>query len=517
MITDIRDLEEGAQLHAEVVVVGSGIAGSEVALHLSRQGIDVLMLESGREDFDPEIQALNDVTCTAKPHRALDPEAGYHVYLPPGLRGASRIRQFGGTSNVWTGKWKHLQRSDFKPRPWVPLSDWPIGFEDLLPHYRAAAAAYGFGDLEAEARRPEVRALGARVARAGLKLSSFWWEKTPTRTRLRFGDEMRASRSLRVVLGATVTELRTDANGSRVTSVLCRSLEGRSLQARGACVVLATGGLETPRLLLASDAAMRGGIGNAHDLVGRFYTDHPKHHSGTLRPGPLTRAFARELQYAPKPRFCVCFALDDATQCDRGLLEHVVYLKPIHAGRAAALRDWLRGAPACRDGNGRVAAYRVKLVSEQAPNPLSRVRLGAARDRLGMRRIELDWHFTEQDHRSLAEVVALCKTRFDEAGLGRFDFGEDPPTLDSMTDAAHQMGTTRMAARAQDGVVDTDARVFGTDNLYVAGSAVFPTGPSYSPTFTILALARRLADHLAARLQAHTKASVATASGRQSR
>lgn len=496
MITDIRDLEDCARLNADIVVLGSGIAGSEVALHLLRQGVDVLMLESGREDFDPEIQALNDVSFTAKRHRALDPDAGYHAYLPPEMRGASRIRQFGGTSNVWTGKWKHLQRSDFEPRPWVPLSDWPIGFDDLLPYYRAAAADYGFADLEAEAGRPEVRALADRIARAGLKLSNFWWEKTPTRTRFRFGDEMRASRSLRVVLGATATELMTDESGRRVTSVLCRSLDGRALHAMGKRFILATGGLETPRLLLASHSRNPGGIGNAHDLVGRFYTDHPKHHCGTLAPGPTTRAFSLELQYAPKPRFCVCFALDDATQQAHRLLEHVVYLKPIYASRLQALSDWPRGVPPCRDGLGRVLAYRVKFVSEQAPNPHSRVRLGAERDHLGMRRIELDWRFTGQDHRSISEVVRLCGARFQEAGLGTFDYGDAPPSLDTMTDAAHHMGTTRMATRPADGVVDIHCRVFGTENLYIAGSAVFPTGPSYSPTFTILALARRLAEQL---------------------
>jgi choline dehydrogenase-like flavoprotein len=68
--------------------------------------------------------------------------------------------------------------------------------------------------------------------------------------------------------------------------------------------------------------------------------------------------------------------------------------------------------------------------------------------------------------------------------------------FENMTDAVHQMGTTRMASRPEEGVVDTNCRVSGTENLYVASSAVFPTGPSYSPTFTILALARRLGQHL---------------------
>jgi choline dehydrogenase-like flavoprotein len=96
----------------------------------------------------------------------------------------------------------------------------------------------------------------------------------------------------------------------------------------------------------------------------------------------------------------------------------------------------------------------------------------------------------------MAKTLQLLTHRFSEVGLGTFYFEDDPPSLETMTDAAHQMGTTRMASQAEEGVVDTNCRVFGTDNLYVASSAVFPTGPSYSPTFTILALARRLGQHL---------------------
>ena len=147
----------------------------------------------------------------------------------------------------------------------------------------------------------------------------------------------------------------------------CRSLEGQRLTARATIVILATGALETARLLLASDRQVAGGIGNDHDLVGRFYTDHPKHHRGLLRPGPLARRFARELQYAPKPRFCICFALDDATQARHQLLEHVIYLKPIYEKRRQAVRRWLSHRPACRDGRGVVAAYRVKFVPSRLP------------------------------------------------------------------------------------------------------------------------------------------------------
>lgn len=506
MITDILALEEQTHLHGQIVVIGSGIAGAELATHLADHGRDVILVESGRKQFDPSIQALNDVTFLGKRHREMDPNAGYHQYLPPELRGVSRVRQFGGTSNVWTGKWKYLQPSDFVGRSWVPNSEWPIDFEDLLEHYRSAAKDYGFGDLEAEARRAEIVSLREKVAAGGLKMSSFYWEETPTRTAERFGDRMRRSEDLHVVLGATATELRLDDTHRRVTGVKCRSLEGRELIVEGDTVVLAMGAFETARILLASDRQMPGGIGNAHDLVGRFYTDHPKHHSGSLHPGPLVREYANELQYGPKPRFCVCFALDDETQEKHQLLEHVLYLKPMYEGIPDRFWRLLKGRRALRDENGPVDTYRVKFVTEQVPHEGSRVKLDSERDALGQRKLEVDWRFTDLDRRSMKKTVELLTDRVEQVGLGTIDFGDEPPRLENMTDAAHQMGTTRMASRPEEGVVDENCRVFGTDNLYVASSAVFPTGPSYSPTFTILALARRLGEHIIQTVPAETAA-----------
>lgn len=164
MITDILDMGEQTKLRGQIVVLGSGIAGAEVATHLARHGREVVLVESGRNQFDPSIQALNDVIFLGKRHRELDPDSYYHQYLPPELRGVSRVRQFGGTSNVWTGKWKYLQPLDFDGRPWVVNSGWPIRFADLLEYYRSAAKDYGFGDLEAEAIRPEIMALRAKLA-----------------------------------------------------------------------------------------------------------------------------------------------------------------------------------------------------------------------------------------------------------------------------------------------------------------------------------------------------------------
>jgi choline dehydrogenase-like flavoprotein len=158
--------------------------------------------------------------------------------------------------------------------------------------------------------------------------------------------------------------------------------------------------------------------------------------------------------------------------------------------------------------------------AEQELNPESRVRLGRETDPLGMPRVELDWQFTERDRSSILEGMALIGDELARTGVGRLQVTPGTIRFESTdglrpyvgglaidADAAdptgfelglgfHHMCTTRMAADPADGVVDADLRVHSVDNLYVAGSSSFGTAGASTPTYTLVALALRLADHL---------------------
>ena len=150
-----------------------------------------------------------------------------------------------------------------------------------------------------------------------------------------------------------------------------------------------------------------------------------------------------------------------------------------------------------------VTGISVSTRIESTPNPDSRVRLGTERDALGMRRVELDWQLTELDKHSVVRMMELLASEFGRTGLGRVrvdvEEGADSWPAD-LEGGWHHMGTTRMSDDPTRGVVDRDGRVHGVDNLYVAGSSVFATAGSGTPTMTIVALALRLADHLRDRL-----------------
>lgn len=527
MIRDIAELGDGAALHAEVGIVGAGFAGIDLARHLGRHGVRVVLLESGRVDFDPATQALARLDSVGKPLRTPDPHGGFTPYLDPVFRGESRIRQFGGTSTIWTGKWRALDALTFDRRPWIPHSGWPVGVDELRPFYVEVAREYGLGDADACARDATSRRLDEMCAAGGLTTSLLYWQ----RDALSFGSfltGLRRSPHVDVVLGATVTEILLADGRERVRSVDARSLDGRRLTLSADTFVLATGGLEAPRLLLASDRQLPAGIGNGRDLVGRFYMDHPKHKRLTLRPSRDLMALSSRTATHPRPRFQAAFALSPDVQRRESLLNHAISLSPVHrylvdypeqeaaalkaAARARNLHGVARSAGALatspgalskvvqrhvyRDRRGPVSHFKTTMYVEQAPNPDSRVYLGSERDVLGMRKLVVDWRFTQLDHDSFGALLHHLPDAFARAGLGRLESSPEPLTLDDTVDAAHHIGATRMGASPAEGVVDGNLKVFGTENLYIATSSVFPTGDSATPTFTVVALARRLGTHI---------------------
>jgi choline dehydrogenase-like flavoprotein len=136
---------------------------------------------------------------------------------------------------------------------------------------------------------------------------------------------------------------------------------------------------------------------------------------------------------------------------------------------------------------------------EQTPNPDSRVSLTDRRDALGMRQIQLDWRLTDLEKHSVIRTLELLGAELGRYGLGRLriEIDDDPHSWpDDLAGGWHHMGTTRMHDDPTRGVVNRDCQVHGIDNLYIAGSSVFTTAGSGTPTMTVVALALRLVDHL---------------------
>ncbi len=145
------------------------------------------------------------------------------------------------------------------------------------------------------------------------------------------------------------------------------------------------------------------------------------------------------------------------------------------------------------------------VMQEQEPNPLSRVTLDTKSDNFGLKRTILNWQFVEKDALTCKKVSMIFAKRFAVSNLGRVKIDDwllkknvkfSDPDGKWTVGGWHLMGTTRMGTTPQDGVVDSNLKVFGINNLYVGGSSVFPTYGSANPTYTIVQMTLRLANYL---------------------
>jgi choline dehydrogenase-like flavoprotein len=474
VLVDARSLQANALIETDLCIVGAGPAGQVVARALAGHGPRICLVESGGCPPDRATQALS-----------VGRNLGRAYFR---LRDA-RQRGFGGSSGHWDiplggarrgARLYPLEPIDFETRDWLPHSGWPFRRARLDPYYARAATICGIRPerLTAVAHGLAGRPLPldpelVRTAVFQLGPSDLWWGEAA-----RVGLD-RAGVTL--LEHGTVIEIETGSRARRVTGVRVATLTGQRLRVAAKVVVLAAGGIENARLLLLSDRVRRQGLGNDRDLVGRFFMEHPYLAAGVLA---APEGLLQEIGLYAVHRADGTWAEGRLT-----LAEPVVR-------RERLCGCGVRLCP--RPGGGLV----LEVLAEQSPDPDSRVLLDPRRrDALGQRRVCLDWRVQERDLTMIARAAQLIGGHLEARGLGRFQAVPDGALATArLSGGRHHMGTTRMHADPAHGVVDADCRVHGVDNLYMTGSSVFPTGGYANPTLTVVALALRLADHLAGRL-----------------
>jgi choline dehydrogenase-like flavoprotein len=486
MLIDARSLPDGSRITADVVIVGSGAAGLALAGEFAGSALTVCLLESGGEESSPEVNALS-----AGQGRLHGPDG---VQLPcDDYLVESRERSLGGTLNLWGGKCAELDGLDFEEREWIAHSGWPLDKAELQPCYARACALLGIAPFDARQRAavPVVALNGERRFTTALRTFSDLTGKLAGEKFHRYKYAVANQPNVSTYLHANVLDLVLDEAGQALRHVVFGTLDGRRHVAQGRVFVLAAGGLENPRLLLNADSQQRGGLGNAHDQVGRCFAGH-----GLLRFLAGNDQPPAVVEYAPGAAQRLGLYLDKDPRAVQGIFT---------LSRAAQRRDALAGFSATlepvvqQDGKDYSPVY---FSIEQQPDRESRLSLGAQRDALGLRRLVMDWRFNAADRDSFARAVALFAAELEQAGIGRLHYDADALRfVEVLETARHHIGATRMSDDPREGVVDRDCRVHGTANLYVAGASVFPTSGLANPTLTIVALALRLADRLKSQLR----------------
>lgn len=507
MLINARELQDGTTLRASVCVIGAGAAGIAIARELSRAKVDVLLLESGGFSRDPRTTALYEGLIEGEPYAALTD---------------ARLRVFGESTQHWAGFCRPLDRIDFEQRPGFDRSGWPFGLETLAPYYERAAPVVGIDSPTRDWRSWDAEHdLGPTLVDDELLHS----RTVQISSRRRFGEEYRRelvqSPETKLCIWSNVVGIDLEPDGGRVAGLRCAVLGGPRFRAVASQYVVATGGLEVPRLLLASRDVQTAGIGNGHDLVGRCFMEHLSVGGGAAalavadedlsvyRPSPDPFEVPHPERGTTPIRLMSMLSLGAKVLEREGMRSAGMEVLPaawIPVLEAGTLGEGVRELVSrSQPAPGRSLAA-IRLIGEQEPNPASRVRVSETTDELGVPRIVLDWRPTRNDRENLLRTMEMLGRELGRRGLGRAQVAVSGFVAESLEEGDpsdfvlgvgfHHMGTARMHASPRQGVVDADCRIHDVANLYVAGSAVFPTGGASPPTLTIVALALRLSDHL---------------------
>jgi choline dehydrogenase-like flavoprotein len=489
---DARTVPAGTTIDTDLAIVGGGPAGIALALAMAPSPLRMVMLESGAFGFDGKTQALYGGT-----------ESGY-PYLK--LEG-SRLRYLGGSSNHWGGWCRPLSEIDFEARDWMPHSGWPFARREIAPYFKRAQSLVEAGPIVYDRGEAWTRSLGAplKLADGGVYTSWFQFSRTrdsvlPTHFGHRYGEDLRRIPRLTPYVHANVTGLRLAPDAASLDHLDVATLSGKHFTVRPKITVLATGAMENARLLLASNDVAAQGVGNANDLVGRFFADHaiprdtatlvvfdgqlaPFYTANTILKGAILRA-----TFSPTQDYQRAKSLPGSLTT----VENEVKLDEL--GQAAVTTT----ANALGVDASGAKAFSMGCGLELAPDPNRRLTLGTERDALGVPRLNLHMQVAYSNFAHYRETMKELGRQLLAARLGMIRLNQKTHAdwQGVMDWGNHHMGTTRMSADPGKGVVDADGKVHGVGNLYVAGSSVFPTYGASNPTMNLVALTLRLATHL---------------------
>lgn len=499
-IEDLASFPAGSAFDADLVIVGGGPAGLTIAREFFGSRVKVLVLESGLLEETADHAALAEVTSTGEPITDVQKSqrqnfhgAGTRFWTPAAQPFGVRCRALGGSTHAWAGKSAAFDPIDFQARSWVPYSGWPIQHSDLAPYLDRAAQVLNLGpNVYDDGLWERIPATPPTPKLDADELRSFFWQFARSRQDpldiMRFGRDFLTYKAdnTRVLLNATVTQIELSPDGNSVEGFRIATIDNVSSYVRTRAAVIAASGIENARLLLASNQQQANGIGNAHDIVGRFLMDHVSAEVGRfgpdavaqiskrfgfygLRHGGGTHMYMHGLAASPVAQerdhllnsavyFMQLRSPDDpwdalkrlikrqsdhplldmrAVIAGTGLLARGLGTKLLNDGAMPTVLKEFIVATAIRYNPNLVAeefqsrgiphkltGVRIDAIAEQRPDPNSRVTLSARVDRLGVPMANIDWRINSDDRRTIVRIAHLTRDGFVAAGL-------PPPVLES--------------------------------------------------------------------------------------
>jgi choline dehydrogenase-like flavoprotein len=486
MIIDLKDSPLDKVKHFDVCIFGAGPAGITLALELAENGVKIGLFEGGSKNFTEE---SNDI---------------YQSKIV-GLQGwfdIMRKRYLGGTSNQWLGRCRPFEASDFELSPLSNLSGWPIKIDEIESYQDKAMEILNLD-----------KNVGFRPFHKGTKDGLFMpdvglFSDPITRFGVKYREQLIENPNIELYLNANLYDIELNDGHTSVASAKLRSYNGDDSLVKADAFVMAMGGIENARVLLNCDSQVSEGIGNHSGFLGRCFMEHPNVVIGEYL---LNEGISGE-QKGYDFEFYSSDKLVNDQRLSKGNFTFEQVSDVYSYGKTAAIKSFFKNLSCSLGVDDKVqfissfkcpGSGKIWTEFEQLPSKNSRVYLSDEKDSLGLRKAIIDWNVTEIDIDSYRRSAIQLAKSFSDSGFGKIRL--EPYMLDENAEIpinqhAHHMGTTRMASNESDGVIDSNCKVFGVDNLYIAGSSIYPTSGCGNPTLPIVKFALRLGEHLKSKI-----------------
>ena len=527
-IIDIKKIEDNAKLECDICIIGSGMSGQIIASKIKNKKI--IIIDSGESQFNEEIQNLNDIETTGLKFRE------NHI---------NRIRQLGGSANLWANQLMFLEKEEIEKREWLSSDlSWIINYEDLKQNYLEIIkdifnkSLYKFLDpmiLDKNKFNSFVEEDFLKTKNISFK--DHLWPSKMEKFNLssNFTKELIKKSDIHFFKNCTATNFTINQNNQTIEKITVQSAGKKNL-IKAKYFVLSCGGIENARILLNNQIKYKILENNN---TGKYFMDHPRVNLGNFvskKKFTLSALFGIKFQNLD---FRKSISISKAFQKEKRILNSHAYLDPIFDNnddlfyknflKESKKIIKLKGIPNIRfneinvkkilqqiyfkmppqvsnsslnnlirlwlnkkDNYLSFSKIDINYQGEQIPNIDSKIYLGNKSDKFNQKKVIVNWKLSKIDYETQYQFINILKNISKSHSYLSFNENADK----EITDASHHSGTTRMSLSKSDGVVDNNCKFHGIYNLYISGSSTFRSIGSANPGLTNMAMSNRLGKYL---------------------
>lgn len=527
-IISISNIENNTKLESDFCIIGAGMSGQIIASKIKNKKI--IIVDSGDANFDPTIQQLNELDNKGLKLRS------NHV---------NRVRQLGGSANLWANQLMYLDENEINKREWLDKNlEWPIYYNELKKNYEEITnEIFGksFNNFDyfsfEKIKKYNSKLENEFIDEKKLSFKNHFWPSKMEKFNIKskFTKKLLNNKNINLITNLTATHMEVNQENQMVEEILFQSKE-KKIKVKSKVFVLSCGAIENAKIILNNSINYKI-LSNSN--TGRYYMDHPRVTLGTL--GSKKKFSLSSLFGIKFKSFDLRNSLKISNNCQitSQILSSHAYLDPDFGDEDDKLFESIlneikkiikfTGLPILKFRNINLKKIleqiyfkippqisnsylnsvirtilnrknnflsfnniKINFQGEQFPNINSKIYLSDRKDIFGQNIPVMDWRLSEVDHRTQQEFIKILKDMTNNHSYLSFKENENL----EITDASHHSGTTRMSLTKSDGVVDVNSKFHDIKNLYISGNSIFRTIGSGNPGLTNMAMSNKLGKYL---------------------